>query len=688
MKFIKKNRATILIADDNPGILRLIKVNLQFEGFEVICAADGREALNMARRHRPDLIILDIMMPEMDGWEVLSNLKKDDELKNIPVILLTGVSVSVREGKERGLIEGVEDFLTKPFNPLRLIKSVEDIVSSRQMISLESKKGHKPIKVALIGQGESGIDMVQTFSGSSIVDMMVYCDLSKESSSKILAQELGIKCCSDPREITGLEEVDLIIDTRDVRDDTLKDLEENREVEILQGLSVSVFRRLLEEQEVTRRKERTLVKELNSRVRELSVFNEMAQILTSSLDLWILLDKITGLVTRVTRVDASTVLIYDEEMEKFVSSSIAGLTSDFKDNVKLSLSDSLVEEIMTLRRPLIIQDFSQIPHEERNILISRAVEEEMQGAAAVPLFSNERLLGIIVVFSKNAHSLVKERINLLSILAGQAGIAVENALLYESARSKQILVEKLLSKLIQAQEEERKLIAAEIHDTIAQSLVGIHTRIQMCQSLLIKAPEKLENQLEDLKLMVGSSVKEVRQIIFNLRPSTLDDLGLVPSLGNYIKKYEHEMGIKIDFMTNVKGTRLPPVVETATFRIIQEALTNIRKHSGADKVLVWLDIEPKNVNLRVADNGKGFDWKNVTEKFIRGDSHGVQGMKERVSLLGGTFKITSEEGNGCIVSAMIPLNRKSENDFIQNVNMSLANWMENTDSLKGVASLE
>jgi signal transduction histidine kinase/DNA-binding response OmpR family regulator len=646
---MKKEPATILIADDNPDIRRLIQVNLKFEGYNVITAENGKQALQLALEHLPDLVVLDVLMPEMDGWQVLSHLKTDKTTKTIPVIMLTGVSM--KEGKERGLIEGVEDFLSKPFNPLRLIEIVNEVVSSRRIPEYSDATEHELLKLGVISEGETGLNLIRALSGSNTIKMTAFCDTDSKSASLELSRELGVPTYNNPEDILSAAGLELLIDTREQLDENLRQLAQKNKVEFLQGYSARVMRSLLEEQGASRTKEKSLVRELNTRVKELSMFNEMAQILTTPLDLWLLLDKISQLSLKISRVDACAVLMYDEEQEKFLVSSMLGLNSDFKELLKISLSDLICEELMSIRRALIVDRISDM----ENISLTRLAQKDgIRSMAVIPLFSKEKLLGIILVFSKAPGKFKTEDVNLLSLMAGQAGVAVENAYLYESTRKKSHLVEKLISKLIQAQEEERKRIAAEIHDTIAQSLVGIYTCIQTCQYLLKKAPEQLEEQLKSLKDVVGDNVNEVRQIMFNLRPSSLDDLGLMPSLENYIKRFEREHGYEVEVMVTNRIRRLHSTVETAVFRIIQEALTNIKKHSQGKKVLIRLSFEPKWVHLLVADDGQGFSWDEVTEKFLRGDSHGLQGMKERVSVLGGTFKVTTEEGKGCMVSATIP----------------------------------
>jgi signal transduction histidine kinase/CheY-like chemotaxis protein len=662
----EKNRVKILVADDNKDIAKLIEVNLKFEGYETITAFDGKAALNLIREQHPDLVILDVIMPEMDGWQVIARLKEDKLTENIPVILLTGVSM--KEGKERGLIEGVEDYLSKPFNPLRLMEMVEEILSRRKVIEHRRIPASKQIKLGLIGEGELFLYLASALYGSASVDFIAFHDISPSEQAASLLKNMKILRRNSPEDLLETPGLELVIDARAIPDETFIALGAQKKISILQGQPLQLIKAILEDYEASRTKEKSLVNELNTRVKELSILNEMSQIVVSPLDLWFLFEKISNLATRISKVDACAIVMYDEEKEKFIVSNTLGLSESFRKTVKMSLSDPIIEEMIALRRPMVV---SKLRGWGVSPLTLASTSEAMHSMVAVPLQAKEKLMGLIVVFSTEMEWQNNEAVGLLSILAGQAAIAIENANLYESTRQKQRLVEQLLNKLIQTQEEERKRMAAEIHDTIAQSLVGILTRVQSCQSLIKKDPSQVAENLEELKNVVAENVREVRQIIFNLRPSSLDDLGLIPSLENYIKRFERENTIGVEFHINNREKRLPTSVETAVFRIIQEALTNIKRHSKADKALIRLNIEPKTVNLRVSDNGMGFDWEEVTKRFMRGDSHGLQGMKERISLLGGSFKVATENGMGCIVTASIPIVKEDKNRLINSVNRIL-----------------
>lgn len=118
----------VLVVDDEPDVLLLCRVNLEFEGYEVLEAADGTEGLELARQQRPDVILLDVMMPQMDGWQVLEELKDDEELRDIPVVMLTARVQN--EDQIRGWSSGAAEYITKPFSPLALSQVLEDVLHS------------------------------------------------------------------------------------------------------------------------------------------------------------------------------------------------------------------------------------------------------------------------------------------------------------------------------------------------------------------------------------------------------------------------------------------------------------------------------------------------------------------------------------------------------------------------------
>ncbi len=218
-------------------------------------------------------------------------------------------------------------------------------------------------------------------------------------------------------------------------------------------------------------------------------------------------------------------------------------------------------------------------------------------------------------------------------------------------------VEKLQQKqqlglrIILAQEEERKRVAREIHDGPAQSLANLVLRAEICEKLLENDPDELGGELSDLKEMVRTSLNEIRKIIFDLRPMVLDDLGIIATLKRYLEEFQEKHQINIEFASPGEQSKRVKGLETAIFRVVQEALNNVVKHAEASYVHVKVEIAQEVVNIVVRDNGKGFE---VGSEYGE-ESFGLMGMQERVELLEGTFKLNSSPGKGTEIFVQIPI---------------------------------
>lgn len=200
-------------------------------------------------------------------------------------------------------------------------------------------------------------------------------------------------------------------------------------------------------------------------------------------------------------------------------------------------------------------------------------------------------------------------------------------------------------RILEAQEEERRRVAREIHDGPAQSMANVVMRAEFCLKLLDKDTDKLRQELLALQAVVRDSLQDTRKIIFDLRPMALDDIGLPAALKKFISNYREQYGLPVEFQYFGPQKRLPPAVEVALFRIVQEGLNNIYKHADASNVSVKLEVLPKKVNLIVRDDGKGFN----PEKLARGakqKGYGLIGIKERVQLLKGEMEVLSAPGQG------------------------------------------
>lgn len=229
--------------------------------------------------------------------------------------------------------------------------------------------------------------------------------------------------------------------------------------------------------------------------------------------------------------------------------------------------------------------------------------------------------------------------------------ATFNATLDEIAADRDQL-RHLASQVIRAQEQERKRIARELHDDTAQVLFAQLLRITAFKS---SGSPEVRAIAEGLEETTVEAIEGVRRMAVELRPPALDDLGLLAALGDLAQRFMDQRGIDVDYEARGSRGRLPAEVELVLYRVAQEAMTNIAKHSGATRVWIDLDRDADDVALSVRDNGRGFDPAIARESDERGLGLGLFGMEERVSLVGGSFSIWPRQGGGAEIFAFIPL---------------------------------
>lgn len=209
---------------------------------------------------------------------------------------------------------------------------------------------------------------------------------------------------------------------------------------------------------------------------------------------------------------------------------------------------------------------------------------------------------------------------------------------------------RLSHRLVEVQECERRNIARELHDEIGQLLTGLKLVIEIGMRL---PAEELGEHCRKAQSLVNELMTHVRDLSLDLRPAMLDDLGLLHALLWHFERYKAQTGIAVKFAhTGIEAQRLNPEIETAAYRIVQEALTNVARHAGVDEVRINASADAESLNLQITDHGKGFDVQN---SLAAGQSSGLAGMRERAQLLGGRLAIESGVGEGTTICALLPL---------------------------------
>ncbi len=227
----------------------------------------------------------------------------------------------------------------------------------------------------------------------------------------------------------------------------------------------------------------------------------------------------------------------------------------------------------------------------------------------------------------------------------QLSVIVENALLWQEIKYKEELRLKLLERVISAQEEERKRIARELHDETSQSLATIVLGVTMLEET--EQDQQLRNKLTDLRKITEKTIDEVHYLSWSLRPSALDDYGLLPAIKKYAEEFKKKYDIEVDIQViGFEEIRLPSVVEISIYRVIQEALTNAARHADAENISIIIKHVKNVVSFIIEDDGNGFNAKETVNRKLTKNHLGLKGMQERIESIGGRFFIESNPGMG------------------------------------------
>jgi two-component system sensor histidine kinase DegS len=241
--------------------------------------------------------------------------------------------------------------------------------------------------------------------------------------------------------------------------------------------------------------------------------------------------------------------------------------------------------------------------------------------------------------------------NLLSHISFTISL-LEGEIINAASSSKVMQRQEISLRIIKAQEDERRRVAREIHDGPAQTLANIVLRLEITERLLDLSPQKAKLELEDLKNLVRSNLQDIRRIIFDLRPMALDDLGIIQAINQYIKNFQVAFNIKCELNINGSERRLPQVIEVSLFRLLQEGLTNVAKHSRSERAIIHINFQEQSTSVKITDFGKGFNVENSFQS--PGEHYGLLGMRERVEMFSGLLVIHSSPGKGTTIEITIP----------------------------------
>jgi two-component system sensor histidine kinase DegS len=294
-------------------------------------------------------------------------------------------------------------------------------------------------------------------------------------------------------------------------------------------------------------------------------------------------------------------------------------------------------------------DIRQAYESADKIRIELAVNREREKFAIVRRNDLERRLKEAYGTVEKAEQLVNQVGTVMDYLSGD--LSNLDIHLEDTEKRKYLAI-----RIIKAQEEERNRVAREIHDGPAQMMSNVVLKAEICEKLIDVDLDKARAELKNLKNAVRDSLKDVRRIIYDLKPMSLEDLGLIPTLQKYIEKFSSESGIDVRFQClGADNDSYDKNINLTVFRVVQEALNNIRKHSNAKTADVKVEFTPTNVAVRISDKGKGFDTNLLkVEKDDDSGGFGIFSMKERIELLNGTLDVNSKIGKGTTIKVLLP----------------------------------
>lgn len=301
----------------------------------------------------------------------------------------------------------------------------------------------------------------------------------------------------------------------------------------------------------------------------------------------------------------------------------------------------------------VINDTSKVP--SRGKTKEYFLRAGIKSVLGVGMFFGKKLVGVLSITSTTEYrTFSQDEIKLIQTIANQIAVAIENARLLEMVRKHTRDLRDLASQLIKVGENERKRIAQELHDQLGQMLQSMMMNLDRIRIKLSSRPRSLEGVEEgilDTKELLEQTIEDVRTLSSDLTPPMLSDFGLIPTLRWYIDNYSKRSNIDVSLKTKDKSYRFPQEVELTLYRIVQEALTNVAKHSRASEAIIHLSKKDSTAILSVRDNGIGFD----AEKALSVPKGvGLFNIKERVNLLGGSFEVISRAKKGTTLTINIP----------------------------------
>ncbi|MBI2849078.1 MAG: GAF domain-containing protein [Chloroflexi bacterium] len=383
----------------------------------------------------------------------------------------------------------------------------------------------------------------------------------------------------------------------------------------------------------------TMQREILRRNEELATLNLVGAAVSQSLDLDEILHRALEKVMEVTRADAGEIWFLDEAREEVVLKAHRGLYPDvFKEITRFRLGEGFPGRVAQTGETIVINDLPEAAGFQRKGVLQRG----FRSFAGIPLKSRNKVFGVMGMAAMSDSRFPPTEVSLLTSIGNQIGMAIENAKASDQMQHLAIL-------------EERDRIAREMHDSFAQTLAYLNLEARSIEDLLAADQiSQAQGEVRQMRKAVKEAYSDVREAIFSLKTAITPKLSLIPTLREYLLEFSLHSRLRTHLqMSDGKELKFSPTVEIQLLRIVQEALTNVRKHAKATQAWVTVEEEKDQVCITVHDNGKGFDPDAFEQD---GRSHyGLAIMRERAESVGARLDIQSQAGQGASVIIELPI---------------------------------
>jgi signal transduction histidine kinase len=389
---------------------------------------------------------------------------------------------------------------------------------------------------------------------------------------------------------------------------------------------------------------------MKERLGQLSLFYQVSQSMASTFDLGKVLDDTMQLATAVLDASASALMLINQDTGELVFEYTHGEMGDLLRKQRTDIDEGIAGWVATRGEPVVINNVQGDPRfspqvDARTGFLTHSV-------ACVPIQIRGKTIGVLEALNKRQEmGFDAEDLSLMITTANQAAIAIENAQLYQSLRDER-------DRILQAQEDVRRQVARNLHDGTVQFLSAISMGIDHLERLLEFKPEAARSELQALRDLTRQATQQARLALFELRPVILETQGLGPALETYVQQLQENE----EFDVHLEAPKTLPVlnnsVSATVFAIVQEAVTNAKKHASPRDV--WLRLLPEEgwLSVVVEDNGGGFDPEQVNKTYDRKGSIGLLSMRERAELIEATLQVescTNPKDSGTRIIVRVPV---------------------------------